>query len=178
MNASDIIKAKQSKVLYQAYYNPTLFPYDSKTIINTVPISTISTSGGYNSSIFSCSTSNFLYRCNPTTPSYELADSVNDGKYICGYPYCEAITKWNTGEIITTANCNCKISHLNWKNNILTPIKFYSTTTYSSISTFTSNILSGPTPIICPLINFYQGTNFDNICNTCNTNNGSNNCCN
>ena len=178
MNASDIIKAKQNRVLYQAYYRPTIFSTLINSSITSYPISTISTGSGIISSIGFCSTVNYLSRCTPTSISYELSNSVNDGKYICGFPYCSTISEWNSGETFVSGVCDCKISKLNWVNTNLTNINFYSTSTYSSIVSSSATILTGPGPMICPLINFYQGTNFDNNCDTCNVSNGNNNCCN
>jgi hypothetical protein len=168
MNASDIIKAKQNRVLFQSLYRPNT--YTSTTYTNYCPISSISSG---TSSYISCINTIYPYTCNTPSISYELLNDVNQGKYICGYPYCSTIGIWNTGQTIPVGVCNCTISEMEWKNVNTTTIYSYSTTSYSSITTFSTNILTGPGPIICPLVNFYQGTNFDNSCTTMN----NTNCC-
>ena len=161
MNASDVIKAKQSKVLFDAYYRPTIFSSINSTI-NYCPISTISTSeSDYLSSITSSITINYLYRCTPTSPSYELANSINNGKYIVGFPYCSTITDLNTGKTDITGVCDCKISFLTWKDNTPTQFLTYKYNSPTDIEIASTSILTGPSPIICSPIEFYQG----NICN-------------
>jgi hypothetical protein len=179
MNASDIIKAKQSRTLYQAYYRPTIFSSLINSTINYCPVSTVSTVSGFESSLTSCITMNYLYRCTPPVISYELANSINNGKYECGFPYCSTISIWNTGQTFITGNCACKESFLTWKNTNQTTIISYNSTSISSFSDPTSTVITtGPGPIICPLVSFYQGTNFDNSCSNCNTTvYGENGCC-
>lgn len=179
MNASDIIKAKQSRTLYQAYYRPTIFSSIINSTINLCPVSTVSTASGFVSSFTSCITTNYLYKCTPPVISYELANSINDGKYECGFPYCSTISIWNTGQQFVTGNCDCDVSFLTWKNTELSNFLAFNST---SISTFdapqSTNITTGPGPVICPLVSFYQGTNFDNRCSDCNvTLYGNNGCC-
>ena len=98
----------------------------------------------------------------------ELLNDINEGKYLCGYPYCSSISIWNTGQTYPVGDCDCKISFVTWKNTNSTPIYNYSTTTFSSVTIVSTNILTGPSPLICA-IDYYQGTNFDNKCgnNTC-----------
>ena len=150
MNASDIIKARQNRVLFQAYYRPIVFPSSITSTINYLPLSTISTGGTYNSS-FTQSTINiqYGYKCTTTALSYELLNNINEGKYITGYPYCSSISDWNTGEIFPTGTCDCKISFLTWKNTNFTPIYNYQSTNYSTVSTTSTTILTGPSPYIC-----------------------------
>ena len=91
MNASDIIKAKQSRTLYQAYYRPTIFQGSTSngtnvfitSTINFCPISTVSSSSGFISSFVSSVTLNYSYKCEKPNVSYELMNSINEGKYIC-----------------------------------------------------------------------------------------------
>lgn len=188
MNASDIIKAKQSRVLYQAYYRPTIFPGSTiggtnvfiTSTINYCPVSTVSsgTALGFISSVVSCVTTNYAYKCEQPSISYNLLNDINQGKYLCGFPSCSSIVEWNTNKSYITGVCNCKISFLTWKNTTIAPVYQYSTATYSSVVITSSLIPSGPGPIICPLIDFYQGTSFDSRCDTCNTNlYGNNTCC-
>jgi hypothetical protein len=163
MNASDIVKAKQSQILFKAYNRPTIFQSSIYSTLNTISLygSTIDGSGnlsGLVSTVGSCINTVYTYVCNPTFVSYEAAQSIKDGAYVCG-----GKTR----------------SELQWKNTNSTLIYSYkpeyiSTGGPPSISTINSfivtstTILTGPSPIICPLINFYQGTNFDSQCNVCN----------
>ena len=166
MNASDIVNAKKNRTLFQAYYRPTIFPGKTTSTINICPISSFSTG---TTTYTSSSTLQYNYVCDTPSISYELLNDVNSGKYLCGYPYCSSISIWNTGQTIPVGVCNCKISFLNWKNTNSTIIYSYSTISYSSVQTFSTVTMTGPGPVICPLTDFYQGTNFDNRCNTCNS---------
>ncbi len=165
MNASDIIKAKQNRTLYQAYYRPTIFSTLITSTINYSPISSISSGGTFISSVVSCINTQYQYTCEKPSISYELLNSINDGKYECGYPYCSTLSNWNTGQIIPVGNCDCKISFLTWKNTNPTLLYTYSTINYSSVLTFSTPVLTGPSPVICPLIEVNQGTSFQNRCN-------------
>jgi hypothetical protein len=163
MNASDIIKNRQNRVLYQAYTRPTIFSTLITSTINYCPVSTISSGGSYISSFTSTINIQYGYTCEKPAISYELLNDINDGKYLCGYPYCSSISIWNTGQTIPVGDCDCKISFLTWKNTNLTPIYNYNSTLYSSVTVTSTNILTGPTPFICSN-DFYQGTNFNNRC--------------
>jgi hypothetical protein len=165
MNASDIVKAKQDRTLYQAYYRPTIFPGKTTSTIQICPISSVD---GGTTTYESTTSIQYNYVCYPPSISYELSNAVNSGKYICGCNNDEGISIWNTGQVIPTDTGNCKISFLQWKNTNVTPVYSYKVNNYSSISTFSTTTLTGPGPVICPLVDFYQGTNFDNRCNTCN----------
>ena len=140
MNASDIVKNRQNKVLYNAYYQPTVF---QSTVVSTLsPISTYT--GGitsYRSTVITA----YNYSCQPTFLSYELLNEVKSGKEEC------------------TGTC---ASQVTW-SNLTSTTKYMYATNYSTLSTplqinVTSTIVQGSTgPVICPLINFYQGTNAD-----------------
>jgi hypothetical protein len=155
MNASDIVKAKQNKTLYKAYYHPTVF---QSSIFSTIySISSVGEKIVASTSFGSCITTVYNYVCNPTFLSYQMANSVNDGTYECGLK---------------------KISELQWKNTTSTTIYEYSTTigntssatsSITGIYTTSSIINMGPQPLICPLINMSQGTNYLNRCNKCNS---------
>jgi hypothetical protein len=176
MNASDIIKVKQNRTLYQAYYRPEIF---SSPIVSTVtycPISSISTASGFISSVTSSITTNYLYKCNPPIISYELANSINTGRYECGFPYCSTLTEWNTGNQFITGNCDCKISFLTWKNTNPTTIYNYTSTSLSTFTVTSTSILTGPGPVICQSPEFYQGINYNSRCNSCGGNNGCPSC--
>ena len=174
MNASDIVKAKQNRTLFQAYYRPTIFPSTTVSTVNICPISSIKDG---TPSYVSSTTLHYNYICNPPSISYQLSNAVNSGKYLCGYPSCSSISIWNTGQTIPTGVCDCKVSFLNWKNTTSTTIYSYSTINYSSIQTLSTIALTGPGPVICPLVDFYQGPNIDNSCNSVlYGNNATNNC--
>lgn len=140
MNASDIVKNRQNKVLYNAYYQPIVF---QSTVVSTLsPIS--SYTGGY-ASYESTVNTVYNYSCQPTFLSYELLNEVKNGKEVC------------------TGTC---ASQLTWTNLTSTTQYMYATN-YSTLSTplqisVTSTSVQGSKgPVICPLINFYQGTNAD-----------------
>ena len=164
MNASDIIKARQNRILFQAYYRPTIFPDSTTSTISYYPISTISTNTGYVSSFTSTVTTQYNYVCQTPNISYNLMNDINNGKYICGYPYCSTLSIWNTSQIIPVGVCDCKISVLNWKYTNPTTIYNVSTATFSSIVVQSTIAYTGQTPTICPLVNFYQGNEI-NDCN-------------
>lgn len=161
MNASDIIKNKQNRVLYQAYNRPTIFSTLITSTINYCPVSTISTGGSFTTSFTSTINTQYGYTCAKPAISYEILNDINMGKYLCGYPYNSSISIWNTGQIVPVNDC--KISFLTWKNTNSTLIYTYNSTSYSSFNATSTNILTGPTPFICSP-DFYQGTNFDNRC--------------
>jgi hypothetical protein len=186
MNASDIIKAKQSRTLYQAYYRPTIFPGlqgSISTLINSTisycPVSTVSsgTAAGFISTLVSCTTLHYNYRCEKPNVSYELLNNINQGKYLCGFPYCSTIVQWNNSQATTAGACDCKISFLTWKNTTTNFVYQYNSTSYSTYTITSSLVPSGPGPVICPLVDFYQGTSFDNRCSNCNTVLYGNNAC-
>ena len=174
MNASDIVNAKKNRTQFQAYYRPTIFPGNTTSTINICPISSFSTG---TTTYTSSSTLQYNYVCNTPSISYELSNDVNSGKYLCGYPSCSTIIVWNTGQTIPAGVCNCKVSFMTWKNTNSTIIYSYSTINYSSVQTFSTITMTGPGPVICPLVDFYQGTNFDNRCNMCDSALYGNNVC-
>jgi hypothetical protein len=153
MNASDIVKAKQSKALYNAYYNPTVFQSTTFSTINTVSSilryvssSVEFTSTSYTSTIQTINT----YVCNPTFVSYEMANAIRDGSLKPD-------------------------SNLQWKNDVST-VQYAYKTNYSTFSfnptvplpsTFrvtSSFITASDGPVVQSLIDFQQGTNFSNNC--------------
>lgn len=161
MNASDIIKAKRNQTLYKAYYNPTIFPGtagngNSTLVVSTTnyyPVSSVSTSLGWLSSFTSCVNTQYLYECEPTFISYQLAYDVNGGEYICG------------GKVP---------SFMTWKANpSIGTIPIYASTgsTIESANTFAVR------PEIFTNPEFYQGTNFDTQCYACNNFGNNNTCC-
>jgi hypothetical protein len=174
MNASDIIKAKQNKNLFYAYYKPTVF-YGASNAMNTLVNTNITTSfissieGGDTSSTI-CSTLNYSYKCFQPNLSYQLANDINNGKYLCEYPYCSTITSWNSNETHITATCNCKISELSWKADKING----TINTFASNSNTNSAVLSSSQnsysvkPFICSNPVFYQGPVLTKDYDTCN----------
>jgi len=140
MNASDIVKNRQNKVLYRANYAPKVF--QSTVVTTQIPIS--SYVGGFNS-YSSITNTVYTYSAQPTFLSYELLNDVNDGKNAC------------------TGTCTSQVS---WTNLMSTTQYLYSVN-YSTLSTplnigVTSTIVKGSEgPVISPLVNFYQGTYAD-----------------
>lgn len=115
MNASDIIKAKQNRTLYKAYYRPTIF---NSTSFSTVYVG--STISQVSDSQFVISTANYTscntnvntYVCNPTFISYQFANDIKNGSYECGLK---------------------KYSELQWKNTHKRVVYFNSTIYSTSI---------------------------------------------
>ena len=149
MNASDITKSRQNRVLFQAYYRPIVFPSNTTSTISYSPISSVSTGGAFVSSFASSINVQYGYIYNKPVQSYELLNDIKDGKYLCGYPYCSSITDWTTGLTTPAGICDCKISFMTLKNNNLTPIFNYNSTSYSSVTITSTTILTGPMPNIC-----------------------------
>jgi len=79
MNASDIIKAKQNKTLYKAYYTPAVY---QSTIFST--LTAFSTLSNLSTSYVSCINTSYNYVCNPIFTSYETRNNVKDGSDKCG----------------------------------------------------------------------------------------------
>lgn len=162
MNASDIVKLKQNGALYKAYYRPTVY---QSTVYSTIyPVSSLSTniSGGYQSSFTSCINTAYTYSCNPPFISYQLANDVAEGSYVCG---------------------GKTVSKMEWKaNTAMTTQTIYAFSTYSTTTAAASTILSVNSYAVRPLISpdpvFNQGTNFANTCTVCNNfGAGVNACC-
>jgi hypothetical protein len=212
MNASDIVKAKQNRTLYKAYYRPTVF---QSSIFSTLYIvSSSSCPGGFVSSIStsytSCLTQVNKYVCNPTFISYQFAKDVNDGSYECGLKSISKLqwkpqeeirylysTQYTISTISTAVNRFCSTPIISTFNLVTSSV--LSTTGFSTlfgsqykanytllavqecdwtyvssvvVSSFyiTSSIVKvAPQPLICPLVNLYQGTSYLNRCNTCNS---------
>lgn len=149
MNASDIIKSKQCGALYKAYYQPRVF---TSTVTSTFyPVSSVS---GV-SSFTSCINTVYTYTCEQPVISYQLANDIQCGKYVCGGKVPSVLTwKANStmGAIATFASTNSTLS--------------------SSVNLYAVR------PLICPDPVFVQGTNFQNTCDVCNNfGAGVNACC-
>lgn len=182
MNASDIIKAKQCATLYKAYYQPTvfytssntlvvstfytgtIFPSSTVTISTICPLSTVSTPSGFVSSFTPCINTVNLYTCDKPVISYELANSIQCGKYVCGGK-TPSVTTWKA-------------------NPAMGAISTFATSTLTTSSIATSALappsinLYAVRPLICPDPVFVQGTNFQSKCDVCNNDGaGINACC-
>jgi hypothetical protein len=152
MNASDIVKAKQNGILYNAYYDPTVFT--STTYTTYYPVSSLSTnSGTFVSSFTSSINTVFTYTCNSPYISYQLANDVASGAYVCG-DKTPSVLSWKADQSIPTR-----------------PV--YAFQTYSTLTANASTILSlnsyAVRPLICPDPQFIQGTSFTNSCDACNS---------
>jgi hypothetical protein len=170
MNASDIVKAKQNKTLFAAYYHPAVTTSTTSTTIYTSSI-VQSYLSGVTPVIQSTVCSTVLYQnlCDPTVISYELANDIEAGKYECRYYTLGQFQGRNIIPTSTLVNNPCHISFMEWKNTNSTMSYQYSTTynpasTLSTISVTSSFIQTAPGPVICPLISFYQGPNTDDYC--------------
>jgi hypothetical protein len=172
MNASDIVKAKQNRTLFQAYYHPAITPTTSTITFST--ITNVSSIYGVGVQSTVCSTVVYNGLCIPSFISYQLANDVNQGKYLCNTYTLARQVGADTVLTTSTAVNLCTLSNLQWKNvnSTLTyayaPI--YGNPPQSTISTFRAvpyYIQTGPLPVICPIVDFYQGTNFTSKCNVC-----------
>ena len=146
MNASDIVKTKQNNTLHCAYYNPTVLQSTTYTTVNTLSsiIKNISSgvifaSTSYTSTTYTVNTS----VCNPTFMSYEMKQNV------LTMPTSELQWKSNTSTL--TYAYSSIYSSFNTPANILP----------STVRVSSTLVATGPGPIICPLVTYYQGTNFD-----------------
>lgn len=169
MNASDIVKAKQSQTLYKAYYHPTVF--QSSVFSTLTPISSFINyvSSGIpvtSTSYASCTTTVYDYQCQPRFLTYASRYKVNDGAYSCA------------GKVT---------SKLRWKNTQSTTMYSYNTiySTLNNPSTFvpstfrvtSSLVMTAPAPLIYPLITLQQGTSFTTCPSCLNPLGGQGACC-
>jgi len=171
MNASDIVKAKQNRTLFQAYYHPMITPSTTTTtIVVSTFISSIAEQPPMQSNV--CSTVIYHNLCMPSFISYQLANDVNQGKYLCNTYTLAQQVGIDTLLTTSTAQTQCKISNLQWQTTLSTVTTSYNTVGDITYSTISATSLQSPVstfilPVICPLISFYQGTNFDNKCSVC-----------
>ena len=161
MNASDIVNAKQNKVLYNAYYQPrisfssitsTIRPYSS--IVTTISSGQLFASTSY----ISCNNTTYNTVCTPTFTGYDTLNQIKTGAYECG----------------TMSRNSMQLA------GVPTPIYTFSTV-YSTLNGGTtpqpysfiiaSTTVSVPTgPLIVPQVSFYQG------CGQCSAAPGCRNC--
>ena len=185
MNARDIVKSKQNLTLYKAYY--PISTINNSSIYSTIYYtSSLSTGGGYQSSITSSITTLYTYNPSktsiPTIPfiSYELSNDIHQGEYLCGNKSISFMT-WKH----TTSTLAYFYSTINSTISTLTSSIFYYPSTSagttvdigsstiiistlssypSSILTYSTYVMSGPGPLICTNFLFNEGTNFENKC--------------
>ena len=169
MNASDIVKAKQNQTLYKAYYKPTVFNssvntnvYKVSSIFNYVSSSQEITTDSY----ASCTTTVYNYVCNPHYITYEMVNQVNKGAFVCGGKTPSEMQWKNVNSTVIYAFSS--INSTFETTSITAPSEFYVTSTV---------VMTAPTPVIVPLINLVQGTNFATSCNVCNNFTSSDACC-
>lgn len=172
MNASDVIKAKQNRILYNAYYSPTIL--ESSVTSTVQPISSIIryTSAGINitsTSYTSCITRCDTYVAKPTFMSYEMATAIQNGAFGCAVAKRPLETEWDK----TTSTLKVIQSTLYSTFSTTGPL-LPSSVRYSSTMTTVGQI-----PVICPLIDYHQGTSFStNAAGSCvNYPNQSGHCC-
>jgi hypothetical protein len=156
MNASDIVKAKQNKIMYSAYYKPLI---SSSTIYTTSSI--YSTSNSI-TSYLSCTNTTYNVRCTPAVTSYETLNQIKDGSYQCAGVQQSQLQF--TG-IPNTAIYGYSTIYSTFSTNNYSTFIAPSTTL---ITTTTATIPTGP--LISPFIRFNQG------CAQCNTGNSCHNC--
>jgi hypothetical protein len=143
MNASDIVKAKQNNTLHCAYYHPTVFQSTTYSTVNVVSSIINYVSSGYVFSSTSYTSTQHTVNtavCNPTFMSYEMQQQVLSGK-----PVSELQWKLNTSTLAYAYSTT--YSSFNNPANILP----------SSIRVTSTLVATGPGPVICPLVDYYQG---------------------
>ena len=152
MNASDIIKAKQNKTLYKAYYTPLVY---QSTIFSTVTAySTINNLSI--KSYVSCINTSYNYVCNPVFTNYEMRNNVKDGSDKCG-----ATSLTNMQFVKSDATIYAYSTVLSTFGPNMYPSSFLITSVIGS---------SAPSPCITPLVQFYQGCavcNGNQTCTSC-----------
>ena len=170
MNASDIVKAKQNRTLFQAYYHPMITPSTTTTTIVVSTFISLDVDLIMQSNV--CSTVIYNNLCMPTFISYQLANDVNQGKYLCNTYTLAQQVGGNAINTTSTAQTQCKISNLQWETTLSTVTTAYNTVGGITYSTSSATSLQSPVstfilPVICPLVSFYQGTNFASKCSAC-----------
>lgn len=159
MNASDLVKVKENKTLYRAYYQPTVFQSTTFSTLTTVSSIIRAVSSGVpltSTSYASCNQTVYLNTCEPTFMSYASRYAIGNGASTC---------------------MGRKPKETQWKANQPTTVYSYSTiySTLVSPSTFAPStvrvastvVLTAPAPLICPLNQVQQGTSFASQCPSC-----------
>ena len=154
MNASDIVKAKQNRILYNTYYNPVVL---NSVVTSTLrPISSIyrySNPDGskvISTSYTSCITTCDTYVAKPTFVSYEMAQAMRDGEYGCGAGRRPIETSWkNTTSTVKVI-----------QSTVLSTFVVSGPLLPSSMRYSSTIMTTGQAPTICPIIDYHQGTSY------------------
>ena len=98
--------------------------------------------------------------------------SINDSGVVANTYTLAQQVGINTILTTSTAQTQCKISNLEWETTLSTMTTAYNTVGPSTYSTSSATPLQSPVstfilPVICPLVSFYQGTNFASKCSVC-----------
>ena len=143
MNASDITKANQNKILFAAYNNPTVFQSKTYSTIQTVSSFFAGISSGVNlyvSSVVSTVQTCNLYTSPPHFISYAMANNVDNGAYACGAKSVSLMKFDNnvqSNEVATTV-----ISSMVTGPSVPVPISYRITSTAINVATATPSINS------------------------------------
>lgn len=169
MNASDLVKARQNKTLYRAYYQPTVFQSTTFSTLTTVSSIIRTISSGVpiiSSSYTSCTQTVYDTLCEPTFLSYASRYAISDGASTCmGRRPKE--TTWKANQPTTL------YSYSTIYSTLVAP----STLAPSTVRITSTIVLAGPAPKICPLIQLQQGTSFASQCPSCSHVQGSPGAC-
>ena len=160
MNASDIIKAKQNKVLYNAYYTPMI---SSSTIYSTLSVYSTTLNGSLQPviSYTSCTTTAYTTRmgCTPNVTSYETLNQIKGGAYDCG---ALTVSQMQIGGIPNTA--------IYAYSTIISTMTAQGLNVPSSFMVTSTTVTAPPTPLITPFVIYRQG------CAVCDSRNFCQNC--
>ena len=153
MNASDIVKAKQNKVLYNSLYTPTVY---QSTVFSTLRLySSINLGVSIASSFISCINTAYKYTCNPIFTTYETRNDVKEGAVACGaVPLSNLQFTSSNGMIYAYSTIYSTFG------NVILPSSFIITSTIAPIAS---------SPIICPINQLYQGCSvcINQSCSNC-----------
>lgn len=160
MNASDIIKAKQNKVLYNAYYTPMI---SSSTIYSTLSVYSTTLNGSLQPviSYTSCTTTAYTTRmgCAPNVTSYETLNQIKGGAYECG---ALTVSQMQIGGIPNTA--------IYAYSTIISTMTAQGLNVPSSFMVTNTTVTAPPAPLITPFVIYRQG------CAVCDSRNFCQNC--
>ena len=161
MNASDIVKAKQNKVLYNSYYKPIVYSstiYSTLNIVSSILCPEPSTACV---SYTSCINTVYEYVDNPSFISYETLNQIKAGGVACGASSSSQFQLDRVPDVPMYTYSSMYSS-------------FTETNAYyvSTIVIATTDISLTPAPIINSFINFKQGTTtcITNQCHNCEVN--------
>jgi hypothetical protein len=153
MNASDIVKAKQNKVLYNSLYTPTVY---QSTVFSTLRLySSINLGNSIASSFISCINTAYNYTCNPIFTTYETRNDVKEGAVACGAVPLSILQFTSSDGMIYAYS-----TIFSTFGNVSLPSSFIITSTIGTIAS---------SPIICPINEIYQGCSvcINRSCSNC-----------